>query len=91
VTERASPRARLEALLSPDLLTALDDYISEVVEERLGRLPDRDGREWFTLEEAAQQLGCSYEAVRKRAKRGRLETRRHGRTVLVSARSLAAL
>jgi excisionase family DNA binding protein len=88
VTERPSPRARLEALLSPELLAALDAYVCEVVEERLAALPAGDGREWFTLEEAAERLGCSYDAARKRAQRGRIETRRHGRTILVSARSL---
>ncbi len=88
MTGQPSPRARLEALLSPELLSALDDYIGERVDERLAELPAGDGREWFTLEEAAERLGCSYDAARKRARRGRLETRQHGRTVLVSARSL---
>jgi excisionase family DNA binding protein len=90
VSERPSPRARLEALLSPELLAALDAYIAELVDERLADQPARDDREWFTLEEAADLLGCTYDAARKRARRGRLETRRHGRTILVSARSLEA-
>jgi excisionase family DNA binding protein len=90
VTERASPRARLEALLSPEVLAALDAYIAELIDERLAEHPARDGREWLTLEEAADLLGCSYDAVRKRARRGRLETRHQGRTVLVSARSVEA-
>jgi hypothetical protein len=90
MTDRASPRARLEALLSPEVLAALDDYIVELVDERLADQPAHDRREWVPLGEAADRLGCSYDAARKRAKRGRLEIRHHGRTILVSARSLEA-
>jgi DNA-directed RNA polymerase specialized sigma24 family protein len=89
VTGRTTARARLEALLSPELLAALDDHVRELVDERLAdQAAAGDGRDWYSLAEAARRLGCSYDAARLRAKRGRLETKRQGRTILVSARSL---
>jgi excisionase family DNA binding protein len=90
VTElESTARAKLEALLSPDLLVALDEYVRDLVDERLAdQTVASMGRDWYTLEEAARLLGCSYGAARMRARRGRLEVRRQGRTVLVSARSL---
>ena len=45
---------------------------------------------WW-VEQAAERLGCSRDAVRMRANRGRLETRNHGRRVYVSAASVASL
>ena len=53
-----SARARLEALLSPDLLAAFDEYVRELVNERLAEeVPAGDGRDWYTVDEAAQLLG----------------------------------
>ena len=90
MTGRPTARARLEALLSPELLAALDEHVRGLVDERLAErsAPSGDGRDWISLAEAAERLACSYDAARLRAKRGRLETRRQGRTVLVSTRSL---
>ena len=48
-------------------------------------------RAWLTLAEAAEQLGCTPDAVRMRINRGRLEHRRHGRRVYVSAASVDRL
>jgi excisionase family DNA binding protein len=79
----------LEKFLSLELLAALDEHVRNIVDDQLvAKAASRDGRNWYTLAEAAELLGCSYDAVRLRAKRGRLEVRRQGRTVLVSARSL---
>jgi excisionase family DNA binding protein len=88
-----SPRARLGAVLAPDLLDALDELVAECVAAELARLgPARDdGPRWLTLEQAADRLGCSPAAVRMRANRGRLQTRRHGRRVYVSATSVDEL
>ena len=89
VSGRPSPRATLEALLSPDLLSALDEHVRELVDERLAdHAAAGDGRDWYTLGDAADVLGCSYDAARQRAKRGRLEVCRQARRVLVSARSI---
>jgi excisionase family DNA binding protein len=43
------------------------------------------------LEEAAERLGCTPDAVRMRVKRGRLDHRRQGRRVYVSAMSVDGL
>jgi excisionase family DNA binding protein len=48
-------------------------------------------RTWLTLSEAAEQLGCTPDAVRMRIKRGRLEHRHHGRRLYVSAASVERL
>jgi excisionase family DNA binding protein len=42
-------------------------------------------RKWLTLDEAGERLGISRDAVRMRVKRGRLESKTHGRRVYVSA------
>lgn len=84
-------RDRLEQLLSPSLVDALAQLVDELVDERLDAIERRDGRDWYTLEEAAERLGCTYDAVWMRAKRGRLVSRRHGRRVYVSARSVDEL
>ena len=66
----------------------------EVVREELReelRASAESPRKWLTLAEAAAELGCSKNAVRMRANRGRLETRKHGRSVYVSAASLDRL
>lgn len=47
--------------------------------------------EWLTYEQAGELLGCSRDAVRMRAKRGRLEVRHHGRHAYVSRRSVDRL
>ena len=87
-----SPRDRLAAVLSLDLLDALDALVAERVAAELAHLDARDDRpRWLTLEQAAERLGCSPAAVRMRASRGRLETRRHGRRLYVSASSVAEL
>jgi excisionase family DNA binding protein len=56
-------------------------------------LADRElpRRAWLTLREAAEQLGCTPDAVRMRIKRGRLEHRRQGRRIYVSAASVDRL
>lgn len=71
-------RSELRALL-------MDVLGAELVARRT------NGREWLTLREAAELLGCSPDAVRMRAARGRLHTRRQGRRVYVSAASVRQL
>jgi excisionase family DNA binding protein len=85
-----SPRDRLASVLSPELVSALEELVAERVATELARV-DTSGRAWLTVEQAAERLGCSRDAVRMRAKRGRLEKRNHGRRVYVSAASVATL
>lgn len=68
--------------------------LQALVEARVERaLAERDHRDrrWLTLKEAAEQLGCTPDAVRMRINRGRLEHRRHGRRLYVSAASIDRL
>jgi excisionase family DNA binding protein len=46
---------------------------------------------WLTLDQAAQRLDCSTDAVRMRVKRGRLVARHQGRRVYVSRQSVDGL
>jgi excisionase family DNA binding protein len=71
-------------LLVAELVEPLERRLSEV--ER--QLAADAARRWLTLEEAGERLGCSADAVRMRLKRGRLEARRQGRRVYVSAASV---
>jgi hypothetical protein len=85
-------RGRLAAVLAFELLDALDELVAERVAAELACLDaSRGSPRWLTLEQAAAQLGCSPAAVRMRASRGRLEKRRHGRRLYVSASSVAEL
>jgi excisionase family DNA binding protein len=84
-------RDRLAAVLAPPLLDALDELIAERVAAELDARPSEGAPQWLTLEQAAERLGCSSDAVRMRASRGRLEARRHGRRLYVAARSVAEL
>jgi DNA-directed RNA polymerase specialized sigma24 family protein len=87
-----SPRERLAAVLAPEVLDALDELVADRVAAELARHAQTDaGPRWLTLDQAAERLGCTPAAVRMRANRGRLQTRRHGRRVYVSADSVAEL
>jgi excisionase family DNA binding protein len=88
-----SPRERLATILAPELLNAFEELVAERVVAELARLEAsrENGPAWLTLAQAADRLGCSRDAVRMRAKRGRLETRRHGRRLYISAASVAEL
>jgi hypothetical protein len=87
-----SPRDRLAAVLAPELVDAFEELVAERVAAELTRLEEErdNGPPWLTLEQAADRLGCSPDAVRMRASRGRLQTRRHGRRLYVSTASVAA-
>ncbi len=86
-------RDRLAGLLGAELLAALDAYVDERVAQALAAAaPAGNGAAaWLTLEQAAERLGCSADAVRMRAKRGRLEHKRQGRRVYVSRASVDGL
>jgi excisionase family DNA binding protein len=61
--------------------------VDELVDRELAARDD-GARPWLTLEQAAERLGCSRDAVRMRAKRGRYEVRHVGRRVYVSRDSV---
>ena len=85
-------RQRLESVLAPDVLDALEQLVHERVQAELAdAAAAKNARAWLTLEEAGERLGCSPDAVRMRVKRGRLESRRQGRRVYVSAASVDRL
>lgn len=87
-----SPRDRLSALLAPELLDALDSYVAERIAEALAAsAPENGSPRWLTCKQAAERLGCSTDAVRMRVKRGRLEHRRQGRRLYVSAAAVDRL
>jgi excisionase family DNA binding protein len=78
----------LGATFSPDLIAALEQLVDRRVASALAALPTRDGAPWLTLDQAAERLDCSTDAVRMRVKRGRLESRRQGRRLYVSRDSV---
>jgi excisionase family DNA binding protein len=89
-----TPNARLEALLAPAVVHALQDLVDERVRAELGAhaaAGTEHARRWFTIPEAAIALGCSPDAIRMRIARGRLEHRRQGRRVYVSAAAIDEL
>lgn len=86
-----SPRDRLAAVLAPELLDALEGFVCEQVAAGLASRPDPSAGRWLTLDQAGERLGCTRDAVRMRVKRGRLESRRHGRRIYVSVASVAEL
>jgi excisionase family DNA binding protein len=70
----------------PRLQALVQSRIEQALAER-----QRSGATWLTLGEAAERLGCTPDAVRMRINRGRLEHRRHGRRLYVSAASVEQL
>lgn len=68
----------------------LEELVQARIEEALA-VQVRPTRVWLTLSEAAERLGCTPDAVRMRVHRGRLDHRRHGRRLYVSAASVDRL
>jgi hypothetical protein len=74
----------LEHLLSAEVLAALDEHVREIVDERLREERARQPRRhWLTLEEGAIEYGCTRNALRMRADRGTVESRKVGRLIYV--------
>jgi excisionase family DNA binding protein len=75
----------LHSLFAPGLIAVIEQLVDERVAAALASMPTPDdGAPWLTLEQAAERLDCSTDAVRMRVKRGRLESRRQGRRLYVS-------
>jgi excisionase family DNA binding protein len=86
-----SAREKLLRSLAPEVVLAVEELVVERVSEAIAAATNTHGARWLTLEQAADRLGCSADAVRMRVKRGRLEARRHGRRVYVSRASVDQL
>src|SRR3954454_3114063 len=87
-----TPRETLLAALSPELVMALEQLVADRVSVELETVAQSaNGRKWLTLDEAGERLGVSAAAIRMRVRRGRLDARRQGRRVYVSAESLDLL
>jgi hypothetical protein len=85
-------RDRLGVVLAPGLVELIEAVVDERVEACLADFAaTSDAPKWLTLEQAGVRLGCSPDAVRMRAKRGRLTTRHVGRRVYVSRASVDGL
>jgi hypothetical protein len=70
----------------------LRPIVIELVDERIEELREgRSEKQWLTLTEAAQQLGCTADAVRMRARRGRINRRYQGRRLYVSGEDVREL
>jgi DNA-directed RNA polymerase specialized sigma24 family protein len=65
----------LEAGMRETLRLLVADLVDERLELRLDELRRELRPRWLTVEQAAARLGCSRDAVRMRARRGRLEHR----------------
>jgi len=84
----------LGAMFSPDVVAALQGLVDRRVAAAMAAVQAESGSgaaPWLTLDQAAERLGCSPDAVRMRVKRGRLESRREGRRVYVSRESVDGL
>jgi excisionase family DNA binding protein len=77
----------LRVELPDDVLEELARRAAELVRDELGEQL-RERKPWLTLAEAGERLGCSPDAVRMRARRGRLEHRYQGRRMYVSAEAV---
>lgn len=76
------------------MVEALRQLIVGIVREELRDFAQehlRERKPWLTLSEAAERLGCSPDAVRMRARRGRLEHRYHGRRLYISTDAIDRL
>jgi excisionase family DNA binding protein len=81
-----STRERLGRIFGPDTLELLAVFVAERVEELLAR---RDAeRRWLSVAAAADYLGMSEKAIRRRVERGTIAYTRHGSRILIDRRAL---
>src|SRR5690242_11769313 len=85
------PAPDLLRMFAPELVEAIERLVDERVAAALAAQAPAADRAWLTLEEAGEQLACTPDAVRMRVKRGRLEGRRQGRRLYISAASVERL
>ena len=79
----------LDALFASDVVAAIERLVDERIVAALAQwTAPAPVPEWLTVQAAARELDCTADAVRMRAKRGRLVTQRQGRRVYVLAASV---
>jgi excisionase family DNA binding protein len=84
--------SELDGVFAPEVVAAIERLVDERVAAALAaRAPATPSPRWLTVEQAAERLGCSRDAVRMRVRRGRLDSKRSGRRVYVSTASVDAL
>jgi excisionase family DNA binding protein len=81
-------RSELARFLTGDALQALDCYLAAIMEAGSSAAPAK--KRWLTVEEAADELGCTPATLRKRLERGRLAKHRQGGRVYVDRLELDA-
>lgn len=72
-----SPRDRLAAVLAPDVLAALDEWIAERVASAAELVPPLSP--WLSAEDAAGYVGVSKRTIERAQARGRLRSAEVGR------------
>jgi excisionase family DNA binding protein len=88
VSIHRAPTADLGSFFAPDVLVAFERMVDERVSARLDMVTVDDRPVWLTLKEAAARLGCSEDAARMRANRGRLVSKHIGRNLYISRESV---
>jgi len=74
----------LRAIFAADVVEAIEQAIAEHIRRALDERERQDEADtWMTPAQLGEVLGISAEAVRKRVARGRIESRHHGRRLLV--------
>jgi excisionase family DNA binding protein len=88
-------RERLEAVLAPDLLSAIEELVDERFDERLRslsakRLNGRNRPEFLTVPEAAELLRADRQRVYDLCSSGRLTRHKDGSRTLIRRAELEA-
>jgi excisionase family DNA binding protein len=79
-------RGQLGRIFGPDTLELLAAFVREHVDKTLN---ERDHeRRWLSVTAAADYLGLSEKAIRRRIERGTIAYTRHGSRILVDRRAL---
>jgi excisionase family DNA binding protein len=81
-----SSRDRLARILGPDLLELLGAFVGECVEVAIARR--EADRRWLSVSAAADHLGVTEKAVRRRIERGTVAYTRFGTRILIDRRAL---
>jgi excisionase family DNA binding protein len=81
-----SERERLGRIFGPDTLELLAAFVRRRVEDALARRDTE--RRWLSVAAAADYLGLSEKAIRRRIERGSITYTRHGSRILVDRRAL---
>jgi excisionase family DNA binding protein len=81
-----SAHEQLARIFGPDALELLTSFVNERVEEILA---SRDvERRWLSVPAAADYLGMSEKAIRRRIERGTIVYTRNGTRILIDRRAL---